>query len=483
MTEPHVAGHSTHFLRRLDRFATPQVELALTLYRDPELLREVLRRARLAEQMERVAISLEDDHEGPFVVVTRDGRFVTCLGRGMRPSGLVVLTRAQLDAASARVDRMRERLEQARRLESELDGKTAPLLRKLSYAGPMLAREDFEAIARWEPLLGRQFSDMTIDCNSFVLKSYRTVVAIRERRRTSAEDELLEAFWYAFWARSHLLVLANVGDARGQAEELRAAARDPGLDPSYHLIVHANALGVVQHTVRALWATARHARDLLPEAKRQETPMLTFRAMRDLTLATIAHASSRSRAEAIKAIAVPDAEHPDGFERAWGELLRDHVLAPLAQGTARAIAAHRGRLESWLADYAFTRDEETIERGRLRSPDTYLASLGSCPMSWACNPSWLFEIADAIPWLTRCEASALFPSRAFCELQPWKYETQWGLALATGVRTAMGGGRPCTVRRPETPLRNDRCPCGSGAKYKRCCASAPPARAAVAQAA
>jgi len=85
-------GHDEHFLRRLDRVADDQVELALTLYRDQELLAEVLGRAALPEGTERLAISLDDPQQGPFVIVTGGGRFVTCLGKGIRVDGEPVLT-------------------------------------------------------------------------------------------------------------------------------------------------------------------------------------------------------------------------------------------------------------------------------------------------------------------------------------------------------------------------------------------------------
>lgn len=89
--EPHIAGHATHFLRRLDRACDRQVELALVLYRDAELLREVLRRASVPDGASRVAIALEPGELGPYVVVTRDGAFVTCLAEGMRTTGLYVV--------------------------------------------------------------------------------------------------------------------------------------------------------------------------------------------------------------------------------------------------------------------------------------------------------------------------------------------------------------------------------------------------------
>jgi hypothetical protein len=78
-------GHAEHFLSRLDRLASAEVELALELYRDPGLLRAVLQVVKLPDAAERVAISLDDSAAGPYLVVTRDGHFVTCLARGMRP--------------------------------------------------------------------------------------------------------------------------------------------------------------------------------------------------------------------------------------------------------------------------------------------------------------------------------------------------------------------------------------------------------------
>lgn len=474
MTEAHVAGHSTHFLRRLDRVADQQVELALTLYRDPELLREVLRRARLADRIERVAISLEHDREGPFVVVTRDGRFVTCLGRGMRPTGLEVLTRAQLDAAAARVDRMRERLEQARQLEGELDRGFDKLLRKLTHAGPYLAREDFQALARWEPLLGEHFLDLAIRCNAHVGRAATVVAAIRERRQSSVEERLLEEFWYGFWARSHLLVLAHVGDPRPRVEAVQRDVAHLDIDALMTLTVHHHAAGVTQHSMRALWATARHARDLLLPTKHAPARGLPFRAMRDLSLAMIAHASKTSRAEALKALGTPQLDHPSRFERRWATYTQRVLLGPLATGTDAALADHRAFLAKELARRDLGLPEADVARLELRSPETYLSIVASSPYSWVCDPKWLVSIGESIPWLARCDAAQLFPTRATCEVMPYtEYRTEHGLQLAEGIRRTTGGGRPSTVRRAPSPLRNDRCPCGSGAKYKRCCAARP----------
>jgi hypothetical protein len=58
-------SHAEHFLSRLDRLASAEVELALQLYRDPELLRAVLNAVELPDAAERVAIALGERGCGP----------------------------------------------------------------------------------------------------------------------------------------------------------------------------------------------------------------------------------------------------------------------------------------------------------------------------------------------------------------------------------------------------------------------------------
>ncbi|KYF83914.1 hypothetical protein BE17_43020 [Sorangium cellulosum] len=62
----------------------------------------MLNAATLPERAERVAISLDDPVQGPFLVVTRSGHFVTCLGRSMRAGDLPIVMRAELELSPAR---------------------------------------------------------------------------------------------------------------------------------------------------------------------------------------------------------------------------------------------------------------------------------------------------------------------------------------------------------------------------------------------
>lgn len=149
-------GHDVHFLERLERLSTPETELALSLYQDPVLIRALLEQLRLPEGAARVALSLGDGARGPFVVVARDGHFVTCLAEGMSPGDHPVIPRGQLDAITRRVAEVRHRLDAVRKLAGPR-GSVFSLLGRVFSAGPWLSREELSAIAAFQPLLKRDF--------------------------------------------------------------------------------------------------------------------------------------------------------------------------------------------------------------------------------------------------------------------------------------------------------------------------------------
>jgi len=101
-------GHSIHFLERLERIAGARLALALRLYYDRELVQHVLRVVPLPPGLDRVAVSLGHLREGPFVILTTTGQFVTCLGPGMRTRRLVI-SHDRLLAAIEGLERLRAR--------------------------------------------------------------------------------------------------------------------------------------------------------------------------------------------------------------------------------------------------------------------------------------------------------------------------------------------------------------------------------------
>jgi hypothetical protein len=150
------AGHAAHFLSRVDRLDTQHTDLALGLYRDPELVRYLIEVSDVPKDAERVALALEDEREGPFVIVTRDGRFVTCLGRGMKVGATPTLSRRVLDAAAERVDNLRGLMDKAQK-----DGRhqLGTLMRRVLGAGGSLSREEFDDLRRWSPVCGGLYAE------------------------------------------------------------------------------------------------------------------------------------------------------------------------------------------------------------------------------------------------------------------------------------------------------------------------------------
>jgi hypothetical protein len=51
--QQHLVSHAEHFLSRLDRLAGAEVDVALQLYRDPDLVRLVLDTVKLPEAARR----------------------------------------------------------------------------------------------------------------------------------------------------------------------------------------------------------------------------------------------------------------------------------------------------------------------------------------------------------------------------------------------------------------------------------------------
>jgi hypothetical protein len=96
------ANRDAHFLSRLDRLTSDHIELALSIYRDAQLVRMIFELAHL-QDVKRVAISLGHPNQGPFVVVMNRGHFVTCLGEGMSAWPLPIISRKQLLQMRARL--------------------------------------------------------------------------------------------------------------------------------------------------------------------------------------------------------------------------------------------------------------------------------------------------------------------------------------------------------------------------------------------
>jgi hypothetical protein len=207
-------GHATHFLQRLDRIDDRQTELALSLYRDDDLLKSVLASIELPEHADRLAISLEDPALGPFVVVTRAGRFVTCLAHGMR-TGLPLVTRERFEIAASRVQRMRDELDRLRQLrESGAESQVKRLFRSMQQDGARFCCEDATVLARVQPLIAPTLAPEVTRMLMVVVDFARALAPLRFDRLSKLEQESVLVCDRLSWTIAHAGAVSRlVGDA------------------------------------------------------------------------------------------------------------------------------------------------------------------------------------------------------------------------------------------------------------------------------
>ena len=251
-------GHDHHFLSRLDRFATPEVELALSLYRDHLLVRLLLKQAKLPDGADRVAISLDDPVQGPFIIVARDGGFVTCLGRGMmKPGRHPIITRKELDRITAQFNDVRERFDLAISLTG---GQVMKLYNRLFRAGPWLTREEARALVALQPLVWTELYKSYFELLHEIEETrpiFRNVRKLKPLRR-----ELLRLTWDFIWAIAHLIVLLGLN---GRA--FFDAVGEQGVPFLRVLLPSAVSQTSFLIWARTAWAAAHIGAPLFPSAK------------------------------------------------------------------------------------------------------------------------------------------------------------------------------------------------------------------------
>lgn len=471
-----MVGHAAHFLRRLDRVSDAQVELALALYRDAELLRDVLSRASLPERAERLAISLDHPTEGPFVVVTREGRFVTCLGAGMRARGLTVITREQLDAAAASVQRMRDELARVRQLvASGAEGQAALAFKRMQQQGPRFAREDARTLIGAMPLIETRCCESLRELLSEAEQHAANLAIYRvdePRRMTPLQRKYLLIFGDLVWTIANLVALVSPASFRRVYPDV-----DCG-ELVYAMALLSARWGTLSHTVRGLALVARGSRAALGHVKTMPREgSLQLYLWRELALAAIALRSAKRRAEAIKALTLKRRANDDPLESALEQAAAvcGRQLVKLIREPAKAEAVYLKISRSYAAAVA-----AGVPSGSQVSPEELAAVPDDVArLAWPTvalslhDPNTLRHLsvlALGLPFFARASAEELFlPMKWARILIPERSPEEVSLWLAPYIEACGLAPTRRTITRGAKPGRNAPCTCGSGQKYKRCC--------------
>jgi hypothetical protein len=448
-------GHDLHFLERLERLSTPETELALSLYQDPVLIRALLEHLRLPEGAARVALSLGDSEHGPFVVVARDGHFVTCLAEGMSPGEHPVIPRGQLDAIARRVTEIRFRFDAVRQLAGQR-GKVFPLLGRIFSAGPWLSREELSAIAAFQPLLKRDFLRMIWETDALLERT--RPLAHRCVKRGHLDDEVLRAWWNEVWAVGHLSVLANM-DSRDVITELPAEAPERGL-----LSWPAVRQGVVAVALRGVWGVAKLGRPVLPDYKRwyvqSESPLELVDSALGLLGIGLRHRSAA--AEVRKALARENRAAAEGRPAA---ATIPHIQSIIEELTALIFDRPDDCARAHVAMGRMHVAKKTEDAGELPEDVARLVAANS-PTTFVSSREGLVLLFSCLPWVCRAQPEDLYWPAEYLEVIRQKWHPEQAVRVLRETQVANPAAEPARVQ--AAPGRNETCPCGSGKKYKRC---------------
>ena len=458
-------GHDVHFLERLDRLGTTEVEFALSLYRDAEMVRWILSRARLPDQAERVALAVTRDPRPPHIIVARNGRFVTCLAPGMSTYPHPLVPRAQLDRITGERIGYREAL---RRLAVHGESEDR-VWSKVFAVGNRFTREDFQLCEMFAPIVESQLMGEFSD--SIVRLSQMTPKVVRLRRRGRLTDELSESYWRGLYGASILAVLAFLPGERVWVREHTDAFMG-SFSRVFWTLTSTLSSTILR---RYAWCTGSAGRGALRGFKERYTQTWIDADVLHAWsgLAGIAAVHRGVRDEVLAHLEVNAERPPHGPDDVAGELRRQcsGLLAQHLAPAGDAAESVTARLEAASQRHLRDRLARVERRGQATSANVEIGStyIASHEQLWAdptldANARSIF--LHSIPFTASLEPAQLFlPKEYIHTVQAWSRED---VDLMLNVAMAE---KPVEVpvRAAPTPGRNEKCPCGSGKKYKRCC--------------
>jgi hypothetical protein len=447
-----------HFLERLERLGWRETELALRLYRQPELVRLLLDDAK-APAAPRIAVQLSADPDPPHLVVARDGAFVTCLAREMSADDTPVVAFSRIALAAERVAALRA-------LVAHLDRADAPpesvrrLWHSVLHDAHRVTRETLTALAPVVSLFAGGLPDLWARESALVVDLIAECGRryTRERPHYPPRDvEQLHALWQSHWAVGHLYGLFALQDGESLARFDRQLAVT---GPAGTFSAAATHLGFWPVTLRGAWCAGR----LGPGAMRRAIAAMhndelgeSLNMSSAISTAFFAATHEAHRAEARRALDPgvlldPVPGLPDLFRRGLAQALAPGALTDLAGGEAR------------LADLG----REQADQHGVYAPDVVGFGLANVRSNVYTNAFTMGVAATHLGWFAHAALAAFYPeAEVLAAVPPWSpADTVDLLAGAVGVGVA-----PTNTPVAAAPKvgRNAPCPCGSGKKYKRCC--------------
>ncbi len=458
-------GHDHHFLSRLDRVCTEHVELALGLYRDAELVEHILSYSGVPESAPRIAISLGSER-GPFVIVSRDGHFVTCLAEGMLPLSTPVVPRSRLDTIAGHVGKLQDRMRVAKRMAP--GGELGDLLQSVIDAGDSVSREEMYGLFAVSPLLAASlFHSMTLNAKA-LHGGLHTLLAMREAG--PREEAILRGYWQLSWAMAHQTLLCGIECPAGYPDPLPIIN---GEDPRAYLSMLTMITGLTPHAVRGVWSASvagdrifdrferRYREAEQSEVAIEATLVLAALGLRyPALLADVRRVLRGSPGADGAAAGIWDANH-HAMLKPMEDIFNDPAGAVrFLERAAQQYVHGLGKHLPYGSAAHFMWPEEVPS-----SISLPMVSMASTPI--LRSPLDVLHGLQVLAWAVSVPGEELYPPLEYVQA----LREGWSLAKGYAMLEATKMSFPAvqSSRASKRPGPNEPCDCGSGKKYKKCC--------------
>jgi hypothetical protein len=466
-------GHAIHFLKRLERAEGDAASLALSLYHDPEMIRAVLAGIRIPEGFDRAAVSLDAKDEGPYIVASRTGRFVTCLAHGMSVKDLYVISNARLLAHIAGNAELRERRSKA---EAKLGTSVEELFPRLMRNGDNLSKEEFLGISALQPAvkmhLFQWLLETTLQVGEFGLALLRFK---RFNLKDKAQFEGLETYWNFFHAAQHLALLSAMTGPKGLERAFDVMKPD-----CTRLFLQLLISGSPAAAIRVAWFIGKLGSPFLADCKRMavdpDVPTTWLLGILSLLAMGLRHAKLKTQVTKALENSFKSAKYfPEDVLKFMGSAHKDfkhlfmdimHVLIAPEKIYELVLQWCRKQFINAYSDIDFP---PAYRYENLEEVPSHLAFAFGADISnsFTRMPWMTIHAVTMMPWAASCAAEDFYFPQDFlkCVHKPWTPELS--IRMVENEREARGMRK--TVIAEKLPGRNDPCPCGSGRKFKKCC--------------
>lgn len=453
-------GDNWHFLEQQERRRASgfDVRRSMVLYNNSALTKAILDLANVPDGP--VAISLDEEDTGPFLVVTRTGNTVTFLDKGMKvKEGTTTLPHGKLAAVVSRIDDWRDRFEAVGKLVGP-GGDVSKLLRRLVEAGNTLTQEEFRAISAWQPVFR---GDMLAMLVNFIKSVERERYELRRLRRVRSKDEpQLRRHWNHTWAIGHLTLLVAM-DGREYMESLPAEmawAHGPRL--SYF----APAQGIIPLALRGAWAVGEVGKPTLEDYRKAylkaATPTALLNAGLGLLALGVPHIPMRGLVRKTLTRTVAPASATLRPLHALLANVSDVVLENTADWQRDLLAVFGDYfLKAMVPKLQPNSSFQFTDPGDV-PPELAIASLGWMPTPFTREPSLANLLCCVVPLVASARPEQLYFPEAFHHDLTTSWTPEDTLKL---IQLRLP---PQPVRAETRPGPNETCWCETGLKFKKC---------------